>query len=65
MIYPSKLCEIFICCIKTHLEQILGAHVKNLMKTNFFSHARVPTCVESHFEHNAMFRCQKHDEMEA
>ena len=56
MIYPSKLCEILICCIKIHLEQVIPAdQVQNFSKTSSFSHANVLSCVELHDEHNAMF----------
>ena len=57
MIYPSKLCEILICCIKIHLEQVIPAdQVQKFSKTSSLSHAKVPSCVELHDEHNGIFR---------
>ena len=48
MIYPSKLCEILICCIKTCLEQGLGAGSSKIFKILSPNvHASALVCVES------------------
>ena len=56
MIHPSKLCEILIWCIKTYLEQVLGAVTSKISQKVYpNAHASILVCVESSVEQGFVF----------